>query len=193
MIWGHPHFWKHPVYIYIHMLIRQPPVLPSLRIGISRSSGKHSRYTVWKESNDNGAVAVVSLSWRNPTETTNGWLEWRCCFKWNKCGWNGRCLSPDSCRWWSDPSSQERSGDSRSVIQEGHDHGRFDEIPDLCLVGVGMVWCLMSSGSAVSAMEKMWGIKVSRACDAAGWVEGLRGLQGLVRNQSYRTFGLLSI
>lgn len=34
------------------MLIRQPPVLPSLRIGISRSSGEHSRYTVWKESND---------------------------------------------------------------------------------------------------------------------------------------------
>ena len=40
--------------------------------------------------------------------------------------------------------------------------------------------------------KKCAGIEVSRARDAAGWVEGLRGLQGL-GNQSYRTFGLLSI
>ena len=58
------------------MLIRQPPVLPSLRIGISRSS-KHSRYTVWKETNDDGAVAVVSSSWRNLRKQRTDGCEWR--------------------------------------------------------------------------------------------------------------------
>ena len=63
------------------MLIRQPPVLPSLRIGISRSSGEHSRYAVWKESNDDGGCCRVSSSWWNRTETTNWCLEWKCCLK----------------------------------------------------------------------------------------------------------------
>lgn len=94
-------------------------------------------------------------------QRTDGWSE-GAAWSPKKRGWNGRCLSPDSCRWWSDPLFQERSGDSRSVVQEGHDLGRSDEIPDLCLVGVGW-W------SAVAAMEKMWGIEVSRACDAAGF------------------------
>ena len=154
------------IYIHIHMLIRQPPVLPSLRIGISRSSGEHSRYAVWKESNDDGGCCRCIFELAKPygnNELMSGvkvLLEVQ-----KKSGRNGRCLSPVSCRWWLDPLFQEWSGDSRSVIQEGHDLGRFDEIRDLCLV---------------AAMEKMWGIEVSRARDAAGWVEGLRGLQGFL-------------
>ena len=45
--------------------------------------------------------------------------------------------------------------------------------------------------SAVAVMlPKNWGVGVSRACDAAGWLEGTGGCRVLGK-QSYRTLGLL--
>ena len=66
---------------------------------------------------------------------------------------------------------------------------------DMTLEGLmrSRIFALLVWGGEVLLLRwKNVGIEVSRACDAAGWVEGLRGLQGL-GNQSYRTFGLLSI